>query len=201
MKWRRLPKTNVPWKLSLCLPLITLFGLLLADTLFAFQENMEKENKFWVNLGFIGFSAADDLGGFGSVYGISFENQYGVLSIRYSYHQDDLKTWERFGTCFLTAALLGCEERNVLELEEWGVLYGRSLFNSRWVLSAGISEVTSRNTIDKGNNFSVIGIPLEANWRPYTGKYFGIGVIFLGNINKEKSFGGIFFTVRLGKFK
>lgn len=96
-----------------------------------------------------------------------------------------------------------------LEIREYGFLYGR--FHRENILllslSAGISYIKG---INRGKNIqyhdfekiniSTVGIPFEAEAMFEITNYAGIGLLFYGNINKDKIYKGIMFRIKAGWF-
>jgi len=157
------------------------------------------ELKWWLNVGFIGNTFGVDSNGAGAVSGVTVESRHGLFTLRNSYYED-ANIFESIGKC-LGAALFSGECNDDTEFEEWAILYGKALKDSDVSLSAGIGRVKAKNADKPSENFSTIGLPFEAHWRPTNGRYFGVGFIAAGNINKEESFVGLYLTFQLGKLK
>jgi len=96
-----------------------------------------------------------------------------------------------------------------LEIKEYAILYGRTFRENilLFSVSAGVSYLKGVNrgkNIQYNNfekvNISTIGFPFEAEAMFEFTNYFGIGILFYGNLNKEKVFGGVMLRLKIGWF-
>jgi hypothetical protein len=140
-------------------------------------------------------------GGFASGASLSYHTGGNLFSIRYIFAEKTSASSSRFGG-----------PTPLESVWDLGVLYGictktASNFAS---LSAGLGLVGGvRRRKFLGNNlfsdeyegltFHTFGIPIEGQLFLTPSSFVGIGFIGFGNINKEKSFGGVLLCVRLGK--
>ena len=89
------------------------------------------------------------------------------------------------------------------DLWDVGLLYGRGVRGARSSasLSAGVALVGGGSgAFYLGPRFRTVGLPLEAQWywTPFTHSEVGLGLTAFGNLNAERSFGGLLCCVRLG---
>ena len=129
---------------------------------------------------------------------LSFSKNENLFTFKYSKSKE-----------FIFVGVENNSDNPSLEIAEYSLLYGRTfrkdilLFN----VSAGLSYLKG---INRGNNIlnhqyeqiniSTIGFPFEAEAMFEFTKYFGAGILFYGNINKDKTYGGGMLRIKFGWF-
>jgi len=155
-------------------------------------DNLDSHTGYW-----IGF-------GFGSNYfGITISGNLNlalnenIFSVRYA-KSDEF----RFN-------VEGHYDEPARGLKEFVLLYGRYLKKDNFVLrlSTGISFLSG---INRGRNIeyqeferisiSTLGLPLEGEFIIGFSKNIGISLLCYGNLNKDKTFGGVVFKLNAGLF-
>jgi hypothetical protein len=156
------------------------------------EDSSEKRNSYWLGLGIGNSYFGPNL-----CANISFTINQNLLTIKYS-KSDEF----RFN-------VEGHYDDPALTMKEIGILYGRFYRESILLLSASIG-VSYLNGVNRGRNIqyndfekiniSTIGFPFEVETMFEFTDYAGIGIIFYGNINKEKIFTGGMLRIKLGWF-
>jgi hypothetical protein len=156
------------------------------------EDSSEKRNSYWLGLG-IGNSYF----GPNICANISFTINQNLFTVKYS-KSDEF----RFGVenNFDEPALL---------MKEFGILYGRFHRENILLLSMSVG-ISYLEGINRGKNIqhkdyekiniSTIGFPIEAEAMFEITDYTVIGILFFGNINKEKIFTGGMLRIKIGWF-
>ena len=179
-------------KIKITVNLFILLSSFLSANNIKWEDSSVKRNSYWLGLG-IGNSYF----GPNICANVSFTINQNLITIKYS-KSDEF----RFGV-----------ENNfdepVLSMQEFGILYGRFHRENILLLSASLG-ISYLNGINRGRNIqyndfekiniSTIGFPFEAEAMFELTDYTGIGILFFGNINKEKIFTGGMLRIKIGWF-
>ena len=174
---------------------IIILIFLFSNYLFGTDLNRQDSSKI------IGFSTSAGIGGnyFGFTLcgNVSFTINQHLFTVKYSNSKE-----LRFGV-----------ENNFdepsLSLHEFGILYGRYQRKDHLLLSLSVG-MSYLNGIKRGQNLrykeyeqiniSTIGFPFELESTFEFTNYMGLGLLFYGNINKEKTFIGGMLRIKMGRF-
>lgn len=171
--------------------------LLLVPTIVQADESATN-NRWWLNVGFLGAFEGKNGSGAGGTGSVSVEHNGGIFTLRRSDYETGPTIWEQIGDC-LTSLFFVCDTGGGGSVEEWGLLYGKWFADGKVSLSAGISQLKGDDVGDNKEDFTTWGIPFEVNSAIAEGRYAGVGVSFLGNLNSKESFVGVFLTFQLGR--
>ena len=166
--------------------LIAISWLAFSDPSYAQSDgSAAREKFFWVNLGIGPSSVGED----GGAFSLSGTYQFGKNTLSFRV----LSTGEIFGK----------------SLNEYGLLYGRTLKSSSILISAGAGLAMVEGRISHGilsskeldNIEPTIGMPVEVQlfWRPAS--VIGIGLYGFANLNPEESFYGCTLSLQIGKLR
>jgi hypothetical protein len=156
------------------------------------EDPSEKKHSYWLGLGIGNCYFGPNI-----CANVSFTINQNLFTIKYS-KSDEL----RFGV-----------ENNfdepALSMKEFGILYGRFHRENILLLSASVG-ISYLNGINRGRNIqyndyeeikiSTIGFPFEVEAMFELTNYTGIGILFYGNINKEKLYTGGMLRIKIGWF-
>lgn len=200
--------------LSMCLAFI----MLPVMQAHALDTSYNPEGKWWVNLGaggglLVSHTSSDD----------EAENDTGAVmysgSINYALSDSRFLELRTTGTDdFLDLhCLFGCGEE-LDNLFEVGLLYGFMTKTEKYLAGASIGLAYTQLTYTKGEyvyvpdgdyyttkytnrHSSTVGIPVEIQLFLTPTKYFGIGLIGLGNVNPEGSVVGAMLALQFGDLR
>lgn len=156
------------------------------------SSNYDREYSFWA-----------DAGVAKSYFGPTF---YSNLTVS---RNDDLLSLRYMSASEFRWATDDVLDHPDLEMYEAGILYGREFRKKAMVftIEGGIGYIhgIDRGSLIQGNEYtkekiSNICIPIESRIRLELCRYFGIGVLFIGNVNAKKSFWGGGFDIQIGCF-
>jgi hypothetical protein len=166
-------------------------NLIFSQSFFS-EDSLNNRNCYWVGFG---------LGGnhFGPSFSVilSYNNNHDLYSLKFSRSSE------------LNFGVENKFDNPSLQLSEYSFLYGKTLRQSVVLLSfsAGLSYLdgVSRGKQVQDKEFekikiNTIGIPFETELMLEFSKYAGIGLTFNGNLNKEKSYVGGMFRIKVGLF-
>ncbi len=156
------------------------------------EDSSDNRNGYWLGLGIGSGYFGPNL-----CANISFTISQNLFTIKYSKSNEF-----RFGVD-------NDFDEPALSMKEFGILYGRFHRESILLLSASIG-ISYLNGINRGRNIqyhdfekiniSTIGFPFEAEVMFEFTNYTGIGILFYGNINKERIFTGGMVRIKIGWF-
>ncbi|MBL4607137.1 MAG: hypothetical protein JKY01_04835 [Pseudomonadales bacterium] len=177
--------------------IITLMFLFKANIVSASDDFNLEDYTYWFELGLIGKSYSSDIDGNGTVSKISLSKRRNIISYRNLTHNNGANILN----CIGHALILSTCDGPTIEHEEQALLIGRKFKNTNLSLSGGVGRVTRNNQAIPDDRYSVIGLAYDAGWRFNVNHYLGFSLNMSGNINKENSIGGVYFTGILGKLK
>lgn len=176
--------------------IILLFILSIPPNLFASDINskdtIQFRNAFWIGFG-IGYSY------FGPNLSaiIAYKNNQNIFSVKYSKSDEfNFGVDNNFDSPYLS-------------IREYSILYGRALKEKIILFNIliGLSYITG---VERGKNIqyndfekvniSTMSIPFETEVMFEFTDYIGIGILYYGNINKDKYFGGGMLRIKIGWF-
>ena len=176
---------------------ISLVFALLAHPVFAAENAGSGGYTYWLELGLIGKSYSSDVNGYGDVFKIAVSKDRNIISFRNLYHHNG----DDIFVCIWHAMLLSTCDGPDIEIEDQALLFGRRLKNHDLAFSAGIAEAKGTYADRPGKDFTATGLAFDIDWRFGTKRYHGYSVNLSGNINKEQSFYGAYFTFIFGKLE
>ncbi len=168
--------------------------------LYAQSKNTSSDIRGWVNAG-LGPGSGGGLAAAGS-----FNLQYKqlLLSARISGNTTN------FGDALASAMFLGLIPVETEEFTDYGLLLGLAT-RDKWIhasIATGVAMMSYRREVSgllkqeiKKDVSAKISLPVEAQlfFKPIS--FLGFGANIFGNINSEKSFGGVTFNLQLGKLR
>ncbi len=176
---------------------IIVFILLVASNLKAGDklsgDTLYNKTGFWIGAGLGGNYFGPTL-----CVNLSYKIEQNLITIKYASSEEF-----QFGVDNTNL------DKPSIGMNEFGLLYGRCFRNKILLLSvsAGLSFINGTN---RGKNISdhkfeevkisTLGIPFEAEAMFEFSNYVGIGLLFYGNLNKDRSFGGGMLRIKVGSF-
>ncbi len=172
----------------------------LAESLPEVGEDESKVNG-WYSTSILGLYRGAHVSGIGLTENLSFSFDDALISVRHSEYQDISAKMGCMAFLFLLDS--DCLDEPNPSVDEYAVLYGKEVKSNKSRLSygVGLSKIKLENMLDIYDDGDYYGIALEFQkmWVPY--RYFGLGCVATGSINKKNSFGSVNFVISIGDIR
>lgn len=175
-----------PLKLLLKQYVTTLVFMLLAGA----QTQASQDIDWWVNISPLGLGKSSSQTGTINRSGIGMRLDGITYSIRNGYYENTtlLDSLGKVRDCITQ---IECEGSEVITVDEWSLLVGKSFLSKALTFSTGVGYTEVEYEFNTQKNSREFSLPLEAAWSPSRNGHVSVNVSLMANISEEKSFYGI----------
>lgn len=146
--------------------------------------------NWWVNISPLGLGKSASQTGTVNRSGIGIRMDGITYSIRNGYYENTtlLDSLDEVSDCIIQ---IECEGSELITVEEWSVLVGKSFLSKALTFSTGLGYSEVEYEFNGQNNSSEFSLPLEVSWSPSRDGHVSLNISLVSNISEERSFYGL----------